>query len=541
MLPISVTFEADFDSNGSYETDLTAYLNSLGGGFRTNRSMDSQGRYQVSTFSVGLDNTSGAFTPDYALSPFFGKLQPDVPVRLRVLHNAISYVLWTGYVEEWKVPSFGLASRCEMTCQDLMGIIVDFSPLDLTVATRLTGAAMTAIATQMGLVAGDYDFDPGIQSLPVHYARQQDARDAANQVVMSEMGGRDFIGADGKWYFEDRHHRLGTAVDQTWGDGTNVKPSSVSYRLTTAERISSVSVQASVYTLGQADQQIFYFSRGMHNRPADSLLIAAGASYGPVEINYEDLAIVLTAPVAINDYLGNTAIDGTGTDKTGALTVTVTNKGGGAELTIKNTDAGGVYVTKFRLRGQPSTFAGQQPVYTATKSVSGMKALRGVTLSVPFADDSNAARDYSVATLRTYRYPYPRATLNFKWASDEIAVAMLTAEIGDLVRFTDLAGGKRASNLDDWFYVEGINHTVSLPGDRSPRPFIESVVTLIPSYLYRNLDALAFDNFSRANVSGDLGTASSGDVWANDTGFDIVSNAARPNSTALQVPNVAVA
>ena len=31
-----------------------------------------------------------------------------------------------------------------------------------------------------------------------------------------------------------------------------------------------------------------------------------------------------------------------------------------------------------------------------------------------------------------------------------------------------------------------------------------------------------------------------GTAWANDTGFDIASNAARANSTGLQTPNVAV-
>ena len=55
------------------------------------------------------------------------------------------------------------------------------------------------------------------------------------------------------------------------------------------------------------------------------------------------------------------------------------------------------------------------------------------------------------------------------------------------------------------------------------------------------LDAIVFDTFDRANASGDLGTSFSGDVWADDTGFDISGGYAVPNSTGLQVPNLVVA
>lgn len=45
----------------------------------------------------------------------------------------------------------------------------------------------------------------------------------------------------------------------------------------------------------------------------------------------------------------------------------------------------------------------------------------------------------------------------------------------------------------------------------------------------------------RNDASGDLGTSANGVTWANDTGFDIASSVAVPNSTGIQVPNMAVA
>ena len=134
-------------------------------------------------------------------------------------------------------------------------------------------------------------------------------------------------------------------------------------------------------------------------------------------------------------------------------------------------------------------------------------------------------------------FPGPRL------ADDDTAkVALLSADIGQLVRYTDTAVGvnftgnqKAGAYLDDWFYIEAIKTDV--PPDWAGNLFSCSV-TLIPSYIYRNLDAIAYDLFTRADATGALGTSLSGDAWANDSGFNIVSNAAKPNSTSVQTPNI---
>ena len=541
MEPVTFTLEADFDFDELYESDLTPYLNSIGGGFRVARQFDTQGRYQTSTVNLGLDNNSGAFSPEYTGSPFYGLLEPDVPIRLLAEAFGQTWALWTGYVQEWNPVSAAIGRRrCNLTGHDLMAIVRGANPLSITVDERTTGAALEAIATAMGLEAGDYVFDTGEQVLPIHYAAQQDGRDAANQAVMSEMGGRDYVNASGQWIFEGRRHRLGTASAFTWGDGTGVRPAMVNARYSTEERISKVSVQASIYTLGQAGDEIFFFSRGMRNYPPDSIEIAANSQYGPVDVPWDDLAIAVTTPQAAVDYLGNSAIDGSGTDRTSQLEVTVVNNGANATLTVRNTHAtNNVFVTRLRVRGQTATFAGQQPVFTAEKGVVGMKAMRGVTLAVPFADDSNTARDYSVSTLRTYRYTYPRVDVTFEWAGDAVVADMLAVEVGDLVWFEDTALGVRASGFKDWFYVEGLVHERRVSESAVQWP--QTTVTLVPSYLYRDLDAIAYDNFSRDNATGDLGQSTSDDTWADDSGFDISGGYAVPNATGLQVPNVLVA
>jgi len=163
----------------------------------------------------------------------------------------------------------------------------------------------------------------------------------------------------------------------------------------------------------------------------------------------------------------------------------------------------------------------------------------GVELRVPFNTDTQAVRDYAYSTLRTYRYPYPTLIQKYSAGRPDATEdtdrknALLSLEIGDLIYYKNTGITTSASMVDDWWYVESITHTI--PPDFAGRSF-DTQVTLVPSYLYRNLDICAYDLFTRSDASGDLGSSISGDTWADDTGFDIVGNAAVPNATSLQTP-----
>jgi len=544
MADITWTLQADFDLSGSYETDLTGYVEKPGSGISITRGMGANGVYNVSQMGVVLSNKDGTFTPDNSASTLYGKLRPGVPIQLTATHSAVTYTLWTGYIQSFK-PTWraGAVPMCAIQCYDIAKWIADFRPVNVTASTsRDTDGALTAIATAVGLSAGDLNFDDGVQNLPLHYVSAQAGMEAMLDAMRSEMGGFLWVQTDGKLRFEARNSRLGVTPDDTWGDSTTIYPVSIDYDLNDQDLITTASVQATIFTAGQADDEILRFTRGMDTRGgADSLSIAAGTYY-EAEFDYGVVATSVTSPVAVTDYLGNSAIDGTGTDKTSALTVTVTDLGGRVRIKIANSDAATVYVTKFRLRGQRQAFSFQSPTFTVTKSWPLAKADQGVQLRVPFADDQQALRDYAVQLCRTYRYPYPRITMQFLADDDTAKVALLSADIGQLVRYTDTAVGvnftgnqKAGAYLDDWFYIEAIKTDV--PPDWAGNLFSCSV-TLIPSYIYRNLDAIAYDSFTRSNATGDLGTALSGHVWADDSGFNIASNAAVPNVTTVQTPNI---
>ncbi len=535
MAAVTWSINADFDLDGAYETALATDLEAWSSGISIDRGIDSDGAYQVSQVQFQLGNRAGTYTPENSASALFGQLRPQVPIQLTAVHNAITYTIWTGYItdyeNEFEPGGWGSVS---IVAQDLAAFLSGYQPLRVTVSTsRDTDGALVAIMDVIGLVAGERNFDDGIQDLNYHFVVGQDALTAMQEVVKSEMGGLLWVQADGKLRFESRQSRLGTSVDDTWGDGTNVVPSRLRYRQTTRDLVTKVNVQATIYQAGQAETEIFRFSRSKDTRPtADSMALAQGQVY-TATFNYEGLASAVVTPEAIKDYSASSNAAGTGTDRTSSLTPTVTDHGGSASIKLVNSFAGTIYVTKFRLRGTPVVLAGSRPQFESAKSVPNIKADSGVQLDVPFATADSKAADYSYCTLRTFRYPYPTLELDFPWRNDDTKVAMLSLELGDLIRYTDTGLTTKSAYIDDWWYVERIQ----ISGIRAGEVPVTTVV-LTPSYIWRNLDKCAYDLFTRSNAVGDLGTSTSNDTWLEDAGFDIASNKAVPNAVAIATPNI---
>lgn len=537
-MTISYTVEADFDRNGSYETDLTGDVENPGSGITIDRGFGKDGIYQISKVSIVLSNRAGTYSFGNSASALYGKLVPGVPIRVKATYSATDYVYWTGYIQRYVVSGVaaGQVPLCTLECSDLADYLAQFTPVNVSLAERTTAAAYTAIAAAAGLSGGDYSFG-GLQTLPLHWVRNADALTAMAQVQQSEMGGQWYIDADGVIQGESRASRLGISVDDTWGDGTNIMPSAASVEVSDADLISKASVQAQIFVEDRDEQVIFAFSRNAANPTPDSLAIAAGQTYGPVSLDYPTLVETVAAQESGEDYTFNTAIDGTGTDITSDLTVTMTEQGAGFQLTLKNGNASTGYVTKFEKKGLAHNYVPDRPIFTYSLPISGDKTERGITVQLPFADDSGNARDFAVQLVRTWRYPYPRLKLLFNAGKHaDATVAMLSVELGDLIKYKDTSVTTMTRTYsDDWWYVEHIRHVInpSWAGQN-----FQTEVTMVPSYLFRNLDAIVYDQFDRADASGDLGSATSNDTWADDTGFDIASNVAVANMDTLSMPNL---
>lgn len=529
---------ADFDRDGVYEYDLTPDIEAPGSGISIDRGFGNDGIYQISKVSITVTNRSGTYVFDNSSSALYGKLKAGVPIKVQANDGTTSYTFWTGYIQSYKMSGFtgGTVPTCTFDCTDVAGFLVQQSPLNVLIGTRTTKEAYEAVAAAAGLIGTDYQFT-GSQNLPLHWVRNADALTAMAQIQQSEMGGQWFVDALGRIQGQGRGTRLGINVAQSWGDDSGIYPVSASVEVTDADVISKAAVQANIFVADADEQVIFSFSRNATNPTPDSLYIAPGEIYGPVSLDYPSPAEAIAVQVAGTDYTANASIDGSGADMTASLSVTNVEQGAGFQLTLKNTHAtDGLYVTKFEKKGLSHNYVPDRPIFTYSLPIAGDKTERGITVQLPFSDDSGLARDFAVQLVRTYRYPYPRLTLSFVPGSAAAIASMLAVELGDLIKYRDTdvtTLGKSYSN--DYWYVDHIKASVppTMAGATFP---IE--VQLVPAYLFRNLDAIAYDQFERADATGDLGTATSYDVWADDGNMDIVTGYARANSDSLQMPTL---
>jgi len=535
---ITWSVTADFDRDGVYEYDLTGDIEMPGSGITIDRGFGKDGIYQISKVSITVTNRSGTYIFDNSASALYGKLRAGVPIKVEGTTSAGSYTRWTGYIQKYRMSGFssGTVPTCTFDCTDIAGFLVQQSPLNVLIGTRTTKEAYEAVATAAGLLGTDYQFD-GLQNLPLHWARNADALTAMAQIQQSEMGGQWWVDALGKIQGQSRAARLGINVSQTWGDGGAIYPISSMVEVTDDDVISKAAVQANIFVADADEQVVFSFSRNASNPTPDSLYLAPGETYGPVSLDYPSPTEQVAAQVAGTDYTANTAIDGSAVDMTAYLSVTNVEQGAGFELTLKNTSTDtGLYVTKFEKKGLSHSYVPDRPIFTYSLPIPGDKTERGITVQLPFTDDSGLARDFAVQLVRTYRHPYPRLTLSFLPGDDATLNALMAVELGDLIEYKDTAVttlGKSYSN--DYWYVDHIKESIppNLAGATFP-----ITVELVPAYLFRNLDAIAYDQWERADATGDLGTATSYDVWQDDGNMDIVTGYARANSDSLQMPTL---
>lgn len=543
---------ADFDRDGTFEENLTSYVTQPGQGLQIERGLNADGFMSVSGFSVALNNADGRFTAKKSDSPYRGQMDPGVPMRVKASHDAgagaVDYTLTTVYAQEWKRSwKSGTVPLVRLQCRDLGVYLADSEQINVTVSEgRDTDAALIAIDDLLGLGSGTRDYDDGLQDLPFHFVQAQTAMEAYMAVVKSEMGGWFYIGADGARVFENRASRLGIASpDDTWGDGTDLVPVGIEDLTEDQDFVTEVRVRTTVFAEGQADKEVFRIvSRGAHQPSDNSIALTTGQVYVREFSGAQGIS-AFTTPVADTDYRANASADGSGADKTSALDVTLTDLGGGRfRIRLENTDAGTIYVTKFRLRGTMVDFYNDRPEAVASLSRSDLPTGKSVSLDVPFGGDAvYQPVNWAMQNLRTYRYADTHGiSLEFHADTDNAKASLLALELGQLIRYTDTtmsAAGQggvtaSASYTDDWFRVDGIKY--SIPPNWAGQDFLCNV-RLTPTYVFRNLDAIAFDEFDRDNATGDLGTSTNGVTWADDSVWDIVSNKAVPDNTFTR-PNL---
>lgn len=208
-----VTFEVAFDTDPGTEpgvwTDLT---NRVRAPVRAGQARAGEG----SPATLGLNNRDRALDPTNTAATY--NLVPWRHARLRVVHNAVTYPLARGFVEDW-TPVWPEYNAGIISVRIVDGFAwVALTDLDVDLPEQGTGARINAILDAVGWPAGLRDIDTGIVTVEAY---EQTAANAF-RVLLDTADSEDgylFVAPDGKITFRDRHHTFDEAPSIAFGTG----------------------------------------------------------------------------------------------------------------------------------------------------------------------------------------------------------------------------------------------------------------------------------------------------------------------------------
>jgi hypothetical protein len=234
-------------------------------------------------------------------------------------------------------------------------------------------------------------------------------------------GGKVFCDEDGNIRFETRqHYQQGneykhSVASFTFDDMTDIQTGSPESNL-----INKMSITVNPRKIVALDTIWTY---------GEYPLIAAGASL-ELWASLNDPAYSITTPAATTDYQGNTASDGSGTDRTSDVSISISKFAQAAHMTITNTSGTDLYLNKLQLRGESAQRLGAVTVMeedTASQTRYGLfeKSIEESDHYNKYFQDTVYARQFCQQIIDYYAQPASRVVLKRR--------ALPQLQIGDMV------------------------------------------------------------------------------------------------------------
>jgi len=169
----------------------------------------------------------------------------------------------------------------------------------------------------------------------------------------------------------------------------------------------------------------------------------------------------MVTPVATTDYTANTLENGSGTDRTANLTVSVPTFGGdSATVTLTNTHASSIYVTKLQLRGLG--LYTDESVYVEKSDSASITAYgeQALTYEMPYQSSPIIGAAIASRILSEWKDPNTD-TASLTFCATETETKLTRALTSDIS--TCFVAEERVTGLNEAFWINGVNMRV-IPG-----------------------------------------------------------------------------
>lgn len=418
------------------------------------------------TLSFVLNNSitnsahlAGYYSPDHVNCRAGFQLMMGVRVTLTIA--GVSYVRFTGYLDFVSAEP-GIHRGFGVQCEAIgwMGLAGRTRLNDLPILLDATGeevfqAIIDGIPTFSQPRAVEKDLSADVYPYVLDRIRDEQTR-ARDELYRLALSGLDRVWerGDGTVVYESRTRR--TKLTSNVDTFTNTHGFSAPR---SAENIAN-SAQTTVHPrLPSAVTDAVLFSL---NQP---LQIASGQTIdilGPwTDVNNPTVrvgAVSLVSLVSGTDYVANAAADGSGTDLTAALVITVGLSGNATQFSVTLTGSAAGWITKLQQRGRALLDYGAIPATQVEQTSVDRFGLNPLNVDLPYQADANFGIELAQYIIFTRAEPTTqiegfRRVVSITNA-EELARS-LGREISDRIGVTDVVTGIAKS-----FFIEHITETI---------------------------------------------------------------------------------
>ena len=180
--------------------DVSAYCQAFS--IRRGRS-DELSQYQAGTATVTLDNRDRRFDPTYTDGAYYPNVRPMRRLRISATWSAVTYRLFSGYVEGWP-QSYGVTdATTTVTASDAFAVL-GLTRLTDSFAAQDEAARVAAVLDAAGWPSGERNLLGGVSPLQAVTLTSTAALDHL-QTVAASTNARLFVAGDGDVTWISRH------------------------------------------------------------------------------------------------------------------------------------------------------------------------------------------------------------------------------------------------------------------------------------------------------------------------------------------------
>ena len=457
---VCVDWNNDNDFSDDYE-DITADIRKLT--FTRGRSSDLE-KADVGKCRITVHDPDGKYIPENTASPLYGYLLPARPVRVRAVYDSTTYDLFNGFLDD-VIPSPKKSKQeAYLPCVDGFDQLVRSKVTMALQENKLSGQLFATALDAVGWSATKRALDAGTDTYPLVHAERQTCLDFLQKLEKSEYG---FMYVDGRGYlvWEDRHHRLVTSecVNSQW---TITGPKHIDLEPTNSLKSvrNKITISAQPKTKAGSLSNLWQLAENKDNPTPDSPLILPGETitYWAIFADANGSANVagdVVSPASTTDYLGNDAIDGSGSDRTSDLSVAATIYAGSAKLEVQNTSGTSLYLIMLKIRGKIYEDKGKTIAMASDNTSQTDYLLRELSIDMPYYSSKATLQGLADYQLSIKKDPIPGYVVSLINSNSDILTQILARKLSDRVTLQN-----NEFNIDDEFYIEAMEHEITRSG-----------------------------------------------------------------------------